>query len=47
LPRLSDVLDTSRAIIVPQVAQRARALKMSLKTRPAARRTIRAASVQR
>jgi CHAD domain-containing protein len=38
MPRLTDVVEATRAVVVPHLAQRARALKMTLKARPAARR---------
>jgi CHAD domain-containing protein len=38
MPKLSEVVETTRAVVVPQLARRARALKMTLKARPAAKR---------
>jgi CHAD domain-containing protein len=38
IPKLADVIEQARAVIVPALAHRARTLKMSLKTRPPARR---------
>jgi CHAD domain-containing protein len=38
IPKLTDVVDTTRTVVVPQLARRARALKMTLKARPAVRR---------
>jgi CHAD domain-containing protein len=38
MPRLTKVLETTRSVVVPHLAQRARALKMTLKARPAPRR---------
>jgi CHAD domain-containing protein len=38
IPKLTDVVKATRAVVVPQLARRARALKMTLKARPAARR---------
>jgi CHAD domain-containing protein len=38
IPRLNEVVDAIRSLVVPQLAHRARALKMTLKARPAVRR---------
>ncbi len=38
MPKLTEVVETTRTVVVPQLAHRARALKMTLKARPAARR---------
>jgi CHAD domain-containing protein len=38
IPRLNEVVDAIRTVVVPQLAHRARALKMTLKPRPAVRR---------
>ncbi len=38
MPKLAEVVETTRAVVVPQLAHRARALKMTLKARPAVRR---------
>jgi CHAD domain-containing protein len=38
IPRLNEVVDAIRTVVVPQLAHRARALKMTLKARPAVRR---------
>jgi CHAD domain-containing protein len=38
-PRLADVVARTRSLVVPELAHRARTLKMTLKTRPAVRRT--------
>ena len=35
MPKLAEVVETTRAVVVPQLAHRARALKMTLKARPA------------
>jgi CHAD domain-containing protein len=38
MPRLTEVVETTRSVVVPQLAHRARTLKMTLKARPAVRR---------
>ena len=38
IPRLNEVVDAIRTVVVPQLAHRGRALKMTLKARPAVRR---------
>jgi len=38
IPRLAEVIEATRTVVVPQLAHRARALKMTLKARPAVRR---------
>jgi CHAD domain-containing protein len=38
IPKLAEVVETTRTVVVPQLARRARVLKMTLKARPAARR---------
>jgi CHAD domain-containing protein len=38
MPKLAEVVETTRTVVVPQLAHRARALKMTLKARPAVRR---------
>jgi CHAD domain-containing protein len=40
IPQLADVVEQARTSVVPKLAHRARTLKMSLKTRPAARRPV-------
>ena len=44
MPRLTEVVEMTRAVVVPELAHRARALKMTLKARPA-RQTMRRAPV--
>jgi len=38
IPRLSEVVETTRKVVVPELAHRARVLKMSLRSRPAVKR---------
>ena len=38
IPKLNEVVDAIRTVVVPQLAHRARTLKMTLKARPAVRR---------
>jgi CHAD domain-containing protein len=38
IPKLTEVVETTRTAVVPQLAHRARALKMTLKARPAVKR---------
>jgi len=45
IPKLTEVLEQARTIVVPALAHRARALKMTLKARPARRTTSRARRV--